>query len=279
MKTLNIIGAGRVGQTLAALWHAESVFKIGAVCCRDLDNAKAAVEFIQAGTPFGSNDFVQLPPADVWLLTCHDDGLEDCCNKLLASGVFESCGADVVVFHCSGALTAQEVLQSVGNDGVHIASVHPIKSFATSALAVNEFAGTFCGVEGAVEALDVLVPAFTAIGAKCFDIKPEAKTLYHAASVIACNYLVALQELSVQTFEQAGVTREQSMAILKPIVEGTVNNVFKMGTTAALTGPIARGDIAVVQKQFHAIQDWNADYAVLYQGLGNIAFQLAQQQK
>lgn len=273
MQTLNIIGAGRLGQTLAHLWHVQSAFHIGAACTRSLASAQAAVEFIQAGSPQVFQNLNDVPPADVWLLACPDDQLQACCEALAASGAFSNSS---VVFHCSGALTAEGALSSARACGAQIASVHPIKSFARPASAVLDFAGTFCGVEGDTAALAVLLPAFAAIGAQCFPIKAEAKTLYHTASVIACNYLVALQELSIQTFAQAGVAREQAMAILQPMVSGTVDNVFSVGTQAALTGPIARGDVAVVTKQLAALHEWDADYAVIYQQLGRVALQLAQ---
>lgn len=272
LKKLNIIGAGRVGQTLGFLWQSHHVFEIGAILNRSLDRAQSAVDFIQAGKPFDFSSTHALPAADVWLLTCPDDELKHVCDNLVQVAFIR---AGSIVLHCSGALTAQEVLESVKNVGAHIASIHPIKSFANPAQAILDFKGTYCGVEGDVEALNVLTPAFEAIGAQCFPIKSQAKTLYHAASVIACNYLVALQEISIQTFEQAGIERTQAMSILQPIVAGTVANVFKLGTQAALTGPIARGDVAVVEKQLSAIRDWRADYGAVYQQLGMVALDLA----
>ncbi len=46
MKTLNIIGAGRVGRTLAALWQQQGVFVIQDVLNRALESARAAGAFI-----------------------------------------------------------------------------------------------------------------------------------------------------------------------------------------------------------------------------------------
>ena len=60
MQTLNIIGAGRVGQTLARLWHARAVFQIGAVCNRSIGSAQAAVTFIDAGKAYDVNSFSRL---------------------------------------------------------------------------------------------------------------------------------------------------------------------------------------------------------------------------
>lgn len=267
---LNIIGAGRLGKTLAYLWHQSGQVRIQAVCNRSMASSQRAVDFIQAGQ--ACNDYAQLPEADVWLLACSDDQLSDCCRQLCQQHNFSG---QEIMLHCSGALTAQEVLAPAQALGLHIASIHPIKSFADPQQSVHSFSGTHCGMEGDAEALARLVPLFESIGAQLFAIKPEAKTLYHSASVIACNYLVALQEMSIQTYAQAGVEREQAMQILRPIVLDTAENIFRLGTQGALTGPIARGDSRTVEKQLAALQAWDTDYAEIYRLLGKVAGQLA----
>lgn len=70
---------------------------------------------------------------------------------------------------------------------------------------------------------------------------------------MACNYLVALQEASIQTFAQTSVRREQAMAILQPIVSDAVSKIFSIATQTALTGSIARGDVEVVDQQLGQI--------------------------
>lgn len=270
LPTLNIIGAGRLGKTLAHLWQQSGTVRIQAVCNRSLASSQRAAGFIQAGQ--AHEDYAQLPRADLWLLACGDDQLGHCCQQLCAQHAFSG---QEIMFHCSGALTAQEALAPAQTVGLHIASIHPIKSFADPQQAVHSFGGTHCGMEGDEAALNQLIPLFENIGAQLFAIKAQAKTLYHAASVIACNYLVALQELSIQTYQQAGVEREQAMQILQPIVQDTVGNIFTLGTQAALTGPIARGDVRTVTKQLVALQSWQADYADIYRLLGKVATQLA----
>ena len=268
--TLNIIGAGRLGKTLAYLWQQSGLVRIQAVCNRSMTSSQRAVDFIQAGQAY--TDYAQLPEADVWLLACSDDQISDCCQQLCQQHTFTG---QAIMLHCSGALTAQAVLAPAQILGLHTASIHPIKSFADPQQAVHSFSGTHCGMEGDEESLTQLIPLFEGIGAQLFAIKPEAKTLYHAASVIACNYFVALQELSIQTYAQAGVEREQAMQILRPIVQGTAENIFNLGTQGALTGPIARGDSQTVEKQLAALQTWDADYAEVYRLLGKVATQIA----
>lgn len=270
--SLNIIGCGKVGKTLGRLWQQAGVFRLGGILNRTQDSSAEAVAFLQGGQAM--NCVAELPPADVFLLGCADNHLADCCAELVASGVVQ---AGNVVFHCSGALSST-LLEPARTVGARIASVHPVKSFADPAQAVHDFAGTFCGVEGDAASLDRLQTAFAAIGARCFPLNAERKTLYHTASVIACNYLVALQEVSLQTFAQAGVERELAMQILQPIVQGTVSNIFRLGMAQALTGPIARGDHTVVARQVEALDAWRGDYADLYQLLGRVTVELSQQQ-
>lgn len=270
LPVLNIIGAGRLGKTLGHLWQQSGTAKIQAVCNRSLPGAQQAVDFIGGGRAY--QNYAELPAADAWLLACGDDQLLACCTQLCQQHNFS--GREII-FHCSGALTAQEALAPAKAAGLASASIHPIKSFADPQQAINSFSGTYCGMEGDPAALTQLQPLFSAIGARLFPIKAEAKTLYHAASVMACNYLVALQELSIQTYAQAGVEREQAMQILQPIVQQTAENIFRLGTQSALSGPVARGDSRTVTKQLAALQDWDAEHAELYRLLGQVAASIA----
>jgi predicted short-subunit dehydrogenase-like oxidoreductase (DUF2520 family) len=182
-----------------------------------------------------------------------------------------------VVFHLSGALSSSE-LNPVRDQGASVASVHPVMSFADPTKATGDFDGTWCGMEGDDQAIAQLEPAFEGIGARCFRIEASGKSLYHAASVIACNYLVTLEEFSLQTFEAAGIRRETALEILAPILRGTVENILALGTTEALTGPVARGDVSVIERHLQALEQWNPEIAALYRRLGMATAELSENQ-
>jgi predicted short-subunit dehydrogenase-like oxidoreductase (DUF2520 family) len=150
-------------------------------------------------------------------------------------------------------------------------------SFAKPLSANSEFSGTFCGCEGADEALQLLRPYFQQIGGRCFDIKSEEKPLYHAATVMCCNYLTALTETSAELFTQAGLQRETALQLMQPIMQATLSNIFLQGTTAALTGPIARGDTKTVAQHLEAIREPNT--SAIYKALGIAALKLSKQQE
>lgn len=138
-----------------------------------------------------------------------------------------------------------------------MASVHPVKSFSDPADAAGSFDGTYCAFEGDDKALAILGPAFRAIGGEIFRIDPAYKTIYHAASVIVCNYLVALLEVGLRAYAKSGMPNNLALKTMEPMVRETVDNVFKAGTARALTGPIARGDHMVVLRRHEAfLEAW-----------------------
>jgi predicted short-subunit dehydrogenase-like oxidoreductase (DUF2520 family) len=256
-------------KTLAHLWSNHGVFQIQDVCNRSLESAQNACAFIREGKPTQSlND---LRSADVFLIGTADQSIADCCELLVASNVLQ---AGNIVFHCSGALPAS-ILDSVKSAAACVASIHPIKSFANPSLCITNFAGTFCGVEGDAAALEELEKAFLAIGGQTLHIDSANKTFYHAASVVASNYLTSLVELSIQSYVKAGLTREQALQIIEPIAHGTIKNIIELDTAHALTGPIARGDLSTVSTQLNAFQDWKSEYGELYRLLGDIALDLS----
>jgi predicted short-subunit dehydrogenase-like oxidoreductase (DUF2520 family) len=65
--------------------------------------------------------------------------------------------------------------------------------------------------------------------------------------------------------------------MIEPIVRETLENVLELGTARALTGPIARGDHAVVASHLYALDAWDARIASIYRELGLIALDLARE--
>lgn len=269
MKTFSIIGCGSVGKTLGRLFHESGVLALRDVVTRSEATARAAVAFIGAGRPAAG--FAQLQAVDLYLITSSDDAIAACVRELCASGAL---GAQAVVCHVSGAL-GSEVLHPAAALGARVASVHPVKSFADPAAAVRDFAGTWCGVEGERSAVERMSALFEAIGARLFPIDPRFKAVYHAGSVLACNCLTALLETAVKAYEKGGLSRDTALQVMEPLVRGTVENVFRSGTAAALTGPIARGDAAVVGRQLDALDEWDPEVALVYRSLGAVALELS----
>jgi len=272
VATLNLVGAGHVGRALGRLFAAGGAFTVQDVLTRAAASAREAVDFIGAGQ--ACTTLAQMRPARVWMLAVGDDAIVPACEALAARGQL----AGAVVFHCSGAKASRE-LQAARAAGAHVASVHPVRSFADPQAVAADFAGTFCGIEGDQEALALLEPAFAAIGARLVRIDPAAKTVYHAAAVFASNYLVTVVDAALRAYEAAGVPASVARELARPLATEALANVFRLGPEAALSGPVARGDFATVARQQEAVTRWDAATGRLYEALVPPTAELARRKR
>jgi len=265
--TLNIIGAGKVGRVLGRLLAAHGAVTLQDVLARTHASAADGVAFIGTGRAVDRIDGMR--PAQVWMLAVGDDQIGPVCEQL--AGLIEP-GA--IVFHCSGAQSSS-ALGAATRAGALAASVHPVRSFADPAQVAASFSGTFCGIEGEAGALAVLSVAFGAIGARLVPIDAAAKTVYHAASVFAANYLVTVLDCALRAYQGAGISEEVARQLAAPLAGEALANVFRLGPDAALTGPIARGDMATVARQQDALDAWDGQTGDLYRALAQATAQLA----
>jgi predicted short-subunit dehydrogenase-like oxidoreductase (DUF2520 family) len=266
--TLNIVGAGHVGRALGRLFAARGVFAVQDVLTRSQGSAQAAVEFIGTGRPVAA--IGTLRPAAVWMLAVSDDRIGEVAGQLAAGAHLQG----AVVFHCSGAKASSE-LAPMRAAGALVASVHPVRSFADPQQVAGAFDGTFCGIEGDAQALALLNPAFEAIGARLVPIDAAAKTVYHAASVFASNYLTTVLDAALRAYQAAGIPPDVARELARPLALETLANVFRLGPETALSGPIARGDTATVARQQSAVSAWDPAAGALYEALATATWDLA----
>jgi predicted short-subunit dehydrogenase-like oxidoreductase (DUF2520 family) len=99
------------------------------------------------------------------------------------------------------------------------------------------------------------------------------RPLYHAAAVVASNYLPVLLALAARLLVHAGVDEDDAVPALLPLMRGTLDNVAELGIGPALTGPVARGDIETVRLHLRMLPEREAR---LYRDLGREAVALAE---
>ncbi|AWF82222.1 DUF2520 domain-containing protein [Microbulbifer sp. A4B17] len=267
MQSLNIIGAGRLGKTLGRLWQESGVFQVQSIYNRSLESGLAASRFIGAGNAVES--LAAMPAADLWLIGCIDSEIAVFAHQLAENGLVDG---NTLVFHCSGALSSQ-ILEPL--KPALIASAHPVHSFAEPETSLQTFASTSVAIEGDSRAIEILSAAFAVLGCEILTIDPNNKSLYHAGSVIASNYLTTLMDLSLQSFAAAGIERDSALRLLAPIVSQTLQNNMTLGPEKSLTGPIARGDVETVGAQVESLASVDSQLALCYRHLGLACVELA----
>lgn len=215
-------------------------------------------------------DYAEMEPADVVLFATPDREIAN-----VAKHWYDRCSVQsgTVVFHLSGALDAA-VLHPTPGSVLSAASCHPVRSFAGTESSIKEFSGTWCGLEGDHAALEVLEPAFEEIGGRTFRIDSANKLNYHAASVMVSNYLNALVASAIDCYGLAGIDAELARQIIRPILADTASNINLHGPGDALTGPILRGDIDIVERELRQLQSTSPALADVYRIMGRATVEL-----
>ena len=267
--TFAVIGCGKVGVTLARHLAAAD-YRPAGFASRASASARVAAEAAGGGRVF-REAWEATADADVVFITT-PDGLIGTVAQALADHSGLKPGA--VVLHCSGAL-ASTVLAPVGEGGAHVGSLHPLQSFAAPVLTHNPFKGIVMAAEGDDTALAFCREVTGALEAEFLTLETENKALYHAAAVVASNYLVTLLALATRLLEGSGIPPGAAFKVLLPLVRGTLQNVAEQGIPQALTGPIARGDRETVAAHCRKIAASLPDLLPFYRLMGAHTLPLA----
>lgn len=264
-----VIGAGNVGTALAVLLH-QSGHEIIGIASRSEASAKKAAD--RVGAPCGTDPLPYTKQAEIVFLTTPDRVIADVCKQIAEQNGFSPAA---IVAHTSGAHSS-EILDAAKEAGAYSLSFHPLQTFANPDAGIQNLPGSFITIEGHPEALPVARSLVADLACKLLEIPTESKPLYHAAAVIACNYFTTVTDAALQVMEKAGVGREEGLQALYPLIEGTLKNMARVGTTQSLTGPIARGDANTVASHLMTMEAQMPEIIPLYKLLGRATIDVAQ---
>ncbi len=258
-----VIGGGKLGTALGRQLAAAG-YRITGVCCRTMESARRAAAVINTDKAV-TVPWEITPEARLVLLTTPDGEIAATYRAIADHDGFSP---DAIVLHCSGAHPST-ILKATNDSGLAKGSFHPLQSFAAAKNTDdNPFRGINAAIEGDARALIMAGQLGDALGVTCFTIRTEAKAMYHAAAAVALNYLVTLVDIALSLLASAGINRRQAITILSPLLEGTLTNIKTVGIPEALTGPIARGDIATIADHLDAIGTHKPDLLAVYSRLG-----------
>lgn len=212
---------------------------------------------------------IAAPPGTttVALLAVPDGALPEVADRLASHPAPRGC----VALHLSGALTAS-VLEPLSAAGYAVGTLHPLQTVADPETGALRLRGCAFAIGGEPQALAAARRLVADLADQILVVPPLARPSYHAAAVIASNYLVALLGLAVRQLEPLGLDETAAVRALLPLVRGTLDNVETRGLADALTGPIARGDADTVRLHLARL---SAEDRGLYCALGREALRVA----
>jgi len=258
MLKLGFIGAGTVGTALSVRLSSKG-YQVVAVSSRSQASARKLAQVVSGCHAFNNNQDVA-DTAELIFITTPDDAIAS-----VASEIQWHRGQSVV--HCSGALST-DILESAKKLGAQVGAFHPLQTFASVKQAIENIPGSTFAAEAEEPLLSTLKDMATALDGQWIELKANDKVAYHAAAVIACNYLVTLVKLATDLWQSFNIPQSQATQALLPLIRGTIHNIDTVGIPQCLTGPIARGDIETIKKHLDALQKVAPALLSTYQELG-----------
>ena len=242
---VGFIGAGKVGFTLGK-YFCEHGIEVTGYYSRSIQSAKKAAAF--TATAAYENRSQLVADSDVLFFTVPDDCIASTFGALRHESI-----RGKIFCHCSGVLTASVGFPSIEQAGASGYSVHPLFAISDRYQSYRELADVFFTLEGSSDRLASQQEWLKSTGLHVQIIPAAAKMRYHCAAAIASNQVVALFAESQQLLLDCGFSAEAAQQALTPLFLGNARHIATDGPTAALTGPIERGDAATLKLHLAAL--------------------------
>ncbi|MCC7055193.1 MAG: DUF2520 domain-containing protein [Gemmatimonadaceae bacterium] len=254
LEPVVLLGAGRAGRALAAAFRAAGV-------PHTLLDRVGIVE--QHGPPVFMSRAEALAASPVILVAVRDGQLDGALDGLR---IGDAVPPGTVVLQVSGS-AEPPARERLAGAGMHCGTFHPLLPLLDPALASFRLQGSVIGVEGDARALEVAGLLAVRLGATTILIPRGERAAYHAAAVIASNFPVTLAALAEGVLARIGVDQAAAHRAVRALMAASVENLAAAPRALdALTGPIARGDVATVRAHttaLHGVPPQDAVYEVL----------------
>ena len=169
-------------------------------------------------------------------------------DAALASAAQALAGTARYAGHTSGATP----LSALDGAGAEAFGLHPLQTIAGPDA---DLRGCGCAIAGTTaDARQLARRLALDLGMDPVEIADQDRPAYHAAASIASNFLLTLEAAAESVAAGAGIGPEDARRLLGPLVRATVDNWLALGPSAALTGPVARGDRRTVEAQRSAVE-------------------------
>lgn len=248
---LGIIGGGRAAWAFGSAWRAAGR-PLSGITLPPRSTSEVAEGL---GVPVLALEEL-VPGSDLVLLAIPDTSIPLVAPSLPRLG-------SAALFHPSGSLTS-EVFEAPERSF----SLHPLRSLGPvgSGSGLHDALLVYEGSAGRVETGREIAGA---VGGGFARIDAGSKALYHAAAVLASNYVAALLEAAEDLMIRSGLGGEPLERALGSLAESAVRNWAGAQGPARFTGPIARGDTATVLRHLEALGAVDPARRELYRAVGS----------
>ena len=258
---VGVIGSGRVGAVLGAALRRTGHPVVACSARSDLSRVRA--EALLAGVPIRPAREVAAD-CDLLLLAVPDDRLPDVVAEL-AGDVHPG----QIVMHVSGRYGTDVLAPLAGTLPI---AAHPVMTFTGTSLDLERLEDCPFGVTAPEPVRPIAEALVVEMGGDPVWVDEGARTTYHAALAHGANHLVTLVAQTLDLLAAAGVQDPARLA--RPLLTAALDNSLREGD-AALTGPVARGDVATVRAHLRDLADADSGTREAYLVLARVTLDRA----
>lgn len=258
--TVGIVSAGRVGSALGAALKRAGHVVFGVSAISDASLRRAATRLPDSRVLPAEDVAVR---SELLILAVPDSELAGLVAGLAAANAVRP---GTIVAHTSGA-NGIGILAPLTAVGALPLAIHPAMTFTGHDEDVARLANACFGITAADDIGYAIAQSLVIeMGGEPVRVSEEHRTLYHAALAHGSNHLVTLIVDAVEALRAAlagpGLLGQQAVdeqpnglaeRMLAPLASAALDNALRRGP-AALTGPVARGDVAAVAAHLDALE-------------------------
>ena len=257
---VGVVGTGRAGSVLGAALRRAGHPVVGAYAVSDLSRVRA--EALLPGVPLVPVAEV-MAGADLVLLTVPDDVLPD-----LVAGLVDTAQVrpGQLLVHASGRY-GSAVLDRATALGALPLALHPVMTLTGTSLDLDRLSGCPFGVTAPEPLRPIAEALVVEMGGEPVWVQEGHRALYHAALAHGANHLAVLVTSTLDLLRAAGV--ESPERLVAPLLSASLDNALNLGD-AALSGPVARGDVGTVAAHLREIGAVSPESRAAYVALARL---------
>ena len=268
---VSVIGAGKVGSTLALLLH-RAGYPVVSVISKSKKSAKHLARLVHCKV-FSDSLSALSPETRFLLLTSPEETLRELIQKLDILTQIDYRG--LFCAHVSGSETSDLFLPLKRRKAIPF-SLHPIQTFPKHLSVAEQAAkmpGITYGFEGPRAALPFARRVAYDLQGSIIVIPKEEKILYHIACVFASNYPLVMLGAAEELF--LSLHRKVRRQHVQPLVEAAIENAIHLGSVQALTGPVVRESLDTIRSHIRTLKKTNPHFVEVYRQSGLLAARMA----
>ena len=180
----------------------------------------------------------------------------------VAKNAVRQCGENLLLIaHCAGSMPPDILPKRIG---IMRATFHPMQTFAKPD--GNLFAGITWGISTDSDtAATTLRKLATEIGStKTLRLDPKILPLYHSLIVYGANFIKLLGTAIEAITKEIGIPEKTIKTSLRPILTRALEDTLTQNSRDVLTGPIARGDKATIERHRKALKALPPEILAVY---------------